>query len=173
VAVSDVDHELRFPSPFHSLHNTYYGRPPDLSRVTSWPTRKNHSLYHKPSNVSFITTIDSESLKTMFSATSSPASSIIRAIIAFGIVACASPLHYNMNAATDARHIGASSSSYEPSILRRTPQTERYYATWNPTQLCGQKSSFDTWEESYESLDECCEMKFSWDYDACMASKQQ
>jgi hypothetical protein len=35
------------------------------------------------------------------------------------------------------------------------------------------KSSFDAWEESYESLEECCEMKFSWDYDACMTSEQQ
>jgi len=114
----------------------------------------------------------------MFSATS------FRAVIAFGIVACASPLHYNMNAATtNARHnimsaASTSTSSYssEPTILRRsTPQqtTERYYATWNPTQLCGQKSTFDAWEESYESLEECCEMKFSWDYDACMASSEQ
>jgi hypothetical protein len=111
----------------------------------------------------------------MFSTTSSTPSSIIRAVFAFGIVACASPLHYNMNAVTDSRYMMSASSSIssEPNILRRTPQAERYYATWNPSQLCGQKSNFDAWEENYESLEECCEMKFSWDYDACMASEQQ
>jgi hypothetical protein len=101
---------------------------------------------------------------------------ITRAIIAFGIMSCAFPLHFNnLNVATESHHLSASSSSSSnaPSILRRTPQAERYYATWIPTQLCGQKSSFDEWEESYESLEECCEMKFSWDYEACMASEQQ
>ena len=82
-----------------------------------------------------------------------------------------------MNAVTETRHLNNvhTASSEQPSILRRsnTQDEERYYATWNPSQLCGMKSSFDAWEESYESLEECCEMKFSWDYDACMASEQQ
>jgi hypothetical protein len=77
-----------------------------------------------------------------------------------------------LNAVRETRNLNVHSS--EPSILRRSnTQDERYYATWNPSQLCGMKSSFDAWEESYESLEECCEMKFSWDYDACMTSEQQ
>jgi hypothetical protein len=108
----------------------------------------------------------------MSSSSTSSSSIVTRAIIAFGIISCASPLHHNLNAVRETRNLNVHSS--EPSILRRSnTQDERYYATWNPSQLCGMKSSFDAWEESYESLEECCEMKFSWDYDACMTSEQQ
>ena len=119
----------------------------------------------------------------MSSSTSTTSRSITRAIITLGIISCASPLHNNLNAATETRHLNAQttniigggggvvgSSGSESNILRRSPQqSERYYATWNPTQLCGVKRNFDAWEESYDSLEECCEMKFAWDYDACMA----
>ena len=35
---------------------------------------------------------------------------------------------------------------------------------------CSSKSSskLESWEESYASLDDCCEGSFSWDYDACI-----
>lgn len=110
----------------------------------------------------------------MSSSSSSTSRSITRAIIALSIISCASPLHHNLNNAvtTETRHPNNvhSNSEQSSSILRRrsTQQSERYYATWNPSQLCGMKSNFDAWEESYESLEECCEMKFAWDYDACI-----
>ena len=48
----------------------------------------------------------------------------------------------------------------------------RFYPTWSQGQLCSSKSSssFESWEESYTSLEECCDVSFSWDYDACMQS---
>lgn len=110
----------------------------------------------------------------MSSSSSSTSRSITRAIIALSIISCASPLHHNLNNAvtTETRNLNNvhSNSEQSSSILRRrsTQQSERYYATWNPSQLCGMKSNFDAWEESYESLEECCEMKFAWDYDACI-----
>ena len=104
------------------------------------------------------------------SSSSSTSRSITRAIIALGIISCASPLHNNLNAATETRHRVAGNSEQSSILLRRsTQQSERYYATWNPSQLCGVKRNFDAWEESYDSLEGCCEMKFAWDYDACMA----
>ena len=47
----------------------------------------------------------------------------------------------------------------------------RYYASYSDGgEICASKSSskFESWEESYASLDECCEGSFSWDYDACI-----
>jgi hypothetical protein len=111
----------------------------------------------------------------MSSSSSTSRSSITRAIITLGIISCASPLHNNLNAATETRHLSSAASigsnSEQSNILlrRSTQQSERYYATWNPSQLCGVKRNFDAWEESYDSLEKCCEMKFAWDYDACMA----
>eukprot|EP00581_Thalassiosira_minuscula_P028211 CAMPEP_0183752824 /NCGR_PEP_ID=MMETSP0739-20130205/2570_1 /TAXON_ID=385413 /ORGANISM="Thalassiosira miniscula, Strain CCMP1093" /LENGTH=170 /DNA_ID=CAMNT_0025989229 /DNA_START=161 /DNA_END=673 /DNA_ORIENTATION=+ len=46
----------------------------------------------------------------------------------------------------------------------------RYYPTYSEGELCSSKSSssFESWEESYASLEDCCEIAFSWDYDSCM-----
>ena len=46
----------------------------------------------------------------------------------------------------------------------------RYYATYTNGQSCTSKSSSDieSWEESFATLDECCDMNFSWDYDSCI-----
>mmetsp|Transcript_6613 Transcript_6613/g.14324 ORF Transcript_6613/g.14324 Transcript_6613/m.14324 type:complete len:169 (-) Transcript_6613:179-685(-) len=48
----------------------------------------------------------------------------------------------------------------------------RYYATWSSAEgeLCSSKSSssFDAWEESHATLEECCDVNFSWDYESCM-----
>jgi len=49
----------------------------------------------------------------------------------------------------------------------------RYYASWNPTQLCASKTSFDAWEDSFGSLEECCGEVFGWDYDDCMRSDER
>ena len=47
----------------------------------------------------------------------------------------------------------------------------RYYATYTNGQSCTSKSSseFESWEESFATLDECCDMNFSWDYDSCIS----
>lgn len=46
----------------------------------------------------------------------------------------------------------------------------RFYPTWVGGQLCNSKTSFDTWEESYGTLRDCCLSHFSWDYTACCES---
>ena len=46
----------------------------------------------------------------------------------------------------------------------------RFYPTYISGQLCHSKSSFDSWEQSHETLKDCCEALFSWDYDACCNS---
>ncbi|KAL3785315.1 hypothetical protein HJC23_008879 [Cyclotella cryptica] len=47
----------------------------------------------------------------------------------------------------------------------------RYYATYSEDEMCASKarSKFESWEESYVSLEECCQMAFSWDVDACLS----
>ncbi len=46
----------------------------------------------------------------------------------------------------------------------------RYYATYSEDEMCASKatSKFESWEESFVSLEECCQMAFSWDVDACL-----
>ena len=48
----------------------------------------------------------------------------------------------------------------------------RYYASYSDDTMCASKStsSFESWEESFESLGDCCEMAFSWDMDACLGN---
>lgn len=46
----------------------------------------------------------------------------------------------------------------------------RFHPTFVSGQLCDSKISFDSWEESYETLEECCKAHFLWDYDACCRS---
>jgi len=46
----------------------------------------------------------------------------------------------------------------------------RFYPTWIRGQLCSSKETFDDWEDTYFTLQECCESHFSWDYSACCAS---
>eukprot|EP00569_Conticribra_weissflogii_P004205 CAMPEP_0171334418 /NCGR_PEP_ID=MMETSP0878-20121228/4635_1 /TAXON_ID=67004 /ORGANISM="Thalassiosira weissflogii, Strain CCMP1336" /LENGTH=119 /DNA_ID=CAMNT_0011835491 /DNA_START=124 /DNA_END=483 /DNA_ORIENTATION=+ len=49
----------------------------------------------------------------------------------------------------------------------------RFYATWSDGEMCSLKSasSFGVWEESYASLEECCDTNFSWDYNNCMGRR--
>lgn len=46
----------------------------------------------------------------------------------------------------------------------------RYYATYDEGRPCKSKSisEFEQWDESFGTLEECCEVSFSWDYDACL-----
>lgn len=49
-------------------------------------------------------------------------------------------------------------------------ETPRFYPTYLAGELCHSKTSFESWEESYETLRECCEAVFSWDFEACCSS---
>jgi len=46
----------------------------------------------------------------------------------------------------------------------------RYYPTYTEGNLCSSKpiADFESWEELYTSLADCCDAAFSWDYDACV-----
>lgn len=43
-----------------------------------------------------------------------------------------------------------------------------YYPTWDQSELCAYKSSFETWEERFDTIEECCTAKFSYDYNNCL-----
>ena len=53
---------------------------------------------------------------------------------------------------------------------KAVPSQYRYYATYSPEEPCTSKSAskFELWEESYESLKECCEVNFGWEFDSCV-----
>eukprot|EP00804_Cyclotella_cryptica_P018455 CCRYP_004298-RA/>CCRYP_004298-RA protein AED:0.45 eAED:0.45 QI:0/-1/0/1/-1/0/1/0/133 len=55
-------------------------------------------------------------------------------------------------------------------ITRTSNLSEKYFASFTDGSYCSSKSasSFESWEESFSSLEECCEMAFSWDLDACL-----
>ena len=46
----------------------------------------------------------------------------------------------------------------------------RYYSTFSD-EGCAAKAAneFEKWEEAYESIEDCCEMTFSWDVDSCLS----
>ena len=43
-----------------------------------------------------------------------------------------------------------------------------YYPTWTAGELCAYKASFSVWEERFDTLEDCCTKKFSYDYDNCV-----
>ena len=43
-----------------------------------------------------------------------------------------------------------------------------YYPTWDQSELCKYKASFDSWEERFDTLEECCTEKFGYDKVNCM-----
>jgi len=61
---------------------------------------------------------------------------------------------------------GTTSTEY---VVERV-ETPRFYPTYISGQLCHSKTMFDDWEESFETLKECCESFFSWDFEACCSS---
>lgn len=63
--------------------------------------------------------------------------------------------------------IAISSKKSDHSTFTETP---RFYPTYISGELCNSKTSFDSWEESYGTLRECCEAFFSWDFEACCSS---
>lgn len=49
-------------------------------------------------------------------------------------------------------------------------ETPRFYPTYISGELCRSKISVDSWEDSYGTLRECCEVFFSFDFQACCSS---
>ena len=63
----------------------------------------------------------------------------------------------------------SSSPAAAPTIA--SASTSRYHPTYTDGgESCSAKSSseFNSWEVSYDTLHECCDKAFGWDYDACM-----
>mmetsp|Transcript_24735 Transcript_24735/g.44427 ORF Transcript_24735/g.44427 Transcript_24735/m.44427 type:complete len:105 (+) Transcript_24735:42-356(+) len=88
------------------------------------------------------------------------------------VLSVASPLRYPVTTVTTTSvdSVGATVTA-NAALYRRTTTQRKYYATWNPTKLCSTKSTFDAWENSYASLEECCEEVFGWDYEDCIKSE--
>jgi hypothetical protein len=63
----------------------------------------------------------------------------------------------------------ASADKSPERYVDRTEESVRYYATY-AADSCSSKpaKSFESWEESFESMKDCCENMFSWDVDGCM-----
>lgn len=66
----------------------------------------------------------------------------------------------------------ATDDGYEPLLQDSLTSTDgkRFYPTYIPGQLCHSKQTFDSWEEHYGTLRECCEERFSWDIEECCNS---
>lgn len=64
----------------------------------------------------------------------------------------------------------ASAKSSPPAAAPTIASIGRYYPTYTDGESCSIKSywEFNSWEVYYDTLDECCDKAFSWDYDACM-----
>ena len=65
----------------------------------------------------------------------------------------------------------AESSSPAAALTIASASTSRYHPTYTDGgESCSAKSSseFNSWEVSYDTLHECCDKAFGWDYDACM-----
>ncbi|KAL7497451.1 hypothetical protein ACHAWT_007422 [Skeletonema menzelii] len=50
------------------------------------------------------------------------------------------------------------------------PPSVKYYPTWQDGKLCQSKTSFEGWEQTYDTLADCCTSTFAYSYDACCQS---
>jgi len=72
---------------------------------------------------------------------------------------------------SNSRKDGAISQKKAAATVHSTfTETPRFYPTYITNELCHSKTSFDSWEESYGTLRECCEVFFSFDFEACCSS---
>lgn len=53
-----------------------------------------------------------------------------------------------------------------------TTDVPRFYPTYISGQLCQSKTPFDSWEEAYGTLKDCCQAHFSIEYEACCSSSK-
>lgn len=60
-------------------------------------------------------------------------------------------------------------ASANPAPQRYVDKSLKYYPTYSED-TCSSKSAkaFEKWEESFGSLEDCCEAMFSWDVDTCL-----
>lgn len=61
-------------------------------------------------------------------------------------------------------------ASADPTPERYVDKSLRFYPTYSEDNTCSSKSAkaFESWEESFDSLEDCCEAMFSWDIDTCL-----
>jgi hypothetical protein len=76
---------------------------------------------------------------------------------------CANMFWYDMDGC-----IARSSKLVEDSSKISKVATTRFYPTYVAGKLCHSKTKFDSWEQSYTSLQECCKAHFNWDLTACL-----
>jgi hypothetical protein len=76
---------------------------------------------------------------------------------------CANMFWYDMDGC-----IARSSKSVEDSSKKSKVAITRFYPTYVAGKLCHSKTKFDSWEQSYTSLQECCKAHFNWDLTACL-----
>ena len=64
----------------------------------------------------------------------------------------------------------ASAESSPPAAAPTIASIGRYYPTYTDGESCSIKSYWElnSWEEYYDTLDECCDKAFGWDYEACL-----
>ncbi|KAL7463910.1 hypothetical protein ACHAXS_004260 [Conticribra weissflogii] len=70
----------------------------------------------------------------------------------------------------------SNATNFHHSPLPRDVDRIRYYATWScDGGSCSSKSTsaFDAWEQSHATLEECCDVTFSWDYDNCIGGSRR
>ena len=86
---------------------------------------------------------------------------------------CANIFWYDMEGCIARSHVADFQPLTEEEVLSLeyssvVSDVPRFYPTFISGQLCHSKTSFDAWEESHDTLKECCQTHFSWDYEECM-----
>ena len=77
---------------------------------------------------------------------------------------------FKLPAELEALIASVSADDTELALNQVKPSAVRYYASYSGDKMCSSKdfSSFEIWEESFGSLEDCCHMAFSWDLNACL-----
>ena len=84
--------------------------------------------------------------------------------------ACLESTDYLEQLPSELRELIASAEQESTKPTRANESRVKYFASYAEGSLCASKSvsSFESWEDTFESLEECCEVAFSWDMDACL-----
>lgn len=81
---------------------------------------------------------------------------------------CNEKFSYDMDGCCASQGMGGcadSSNNNDP------PSPLRYYPTWSTGKLCQAKSAFEDWEQSYVTLQDCCDEHFSYSHGECCGSE--
>ena len=64
----------------------------------------------------------------------------------------------------------STTSGIASSATTTTTPSVKYYATWQSGKLCNVKNTFESWEQTFGSLKECCTKQFAYVYNDCCNS---